>query len=120
MSGDSPSCSTLRETIIRDQFAHVDFETDVLMVGVLFEYQFLISRTFPSPVNHKVSVSLEPLDPQEAAVLVGHLFGFDCDRLFLAFDHDWSRLKRRSSVSQIVATLESECLERWSDPKAPA
>jgi hypothetical protein len=65
-----------------------------------------------------VTVNLEPLEPQAAALLIGALFGMDCDKLFLAFTRDWHRLKDSPRANELIARIQLheyvDRLELWS------
>ena len=89
MSDDPASTGTFRESILRTVFDKIDFNEAVNLVGILFEHRIVFSKRFWSLLrNHTARIPLDPLEPQAACRLVGHLFDFDCDALFLSFQRE--------------------------------
>ncbi len=118
MDQDSPNPVGFREGILRESFAGIKFEEAVGLVGILYEYRIIFSETLRRLFSeHNARIDLEPLEPQAASILVGNIFGMDCDRLFLAFRDDWAKLKHSQRVMGLVATIQShkyvQRLERW-------
>ena len=119
MSDDSSSSGTFRESILRDVFDKIDFDEAVNLVGVLFEHRIVFSKSFWSLLkNQTVRIPLDPLEAQDACILVGRLFDFDCDTLFLSFQREWSRARRSPEVKQMLAKIQThlyvERLEEWT------
>ena len=119
MPENDPESGGLRERILGSLFDKVSEDEAAALVGILFEYRIVLSRTFWSLLRrHSVSVPLEPLDPQAASILVGSLFGMDCDELFLAFQRKWSELRNSPRARSLVAAIQLhefvERLEPWS------
>jgi hypothetical protein len=119
MADESPRPYEFREQILRDVFEQLDFDEGVHLVGILFEYRIVFSRTFSTLIRDQtVRLTLDPLEPQESSALVGSLFGFDCDDLFVAFERKWGRLKCGPRVQEFVARIRShqyvEQVEKWT------
>ncbi len=108
MDQDSPNPVGFRESILRESFGKIGFEEAVELVGILFEHRIVFSKTFRNLFpTHNAQIDLEPLEPQAASILVGNIFGMDCDRLFLAFRDDWATLKHAQRVMELVASIQS-------------
>jgi hypothetical protein len=114
------SAGTIRERILRATFDAPSFEEAVRLVGIPFEQRIVLSKEFWALLGPQtVRPPLEPLEPQEGSRLVGELFGFDCDALFLAFQQNWSTIKNdplaRTLVGRIEAHTYVEHVEPWSE-----
>ena len=117
MCEDEQDAHAVRKRILTSLFEKIDEEDAVALVGILFEYRIVLSREFWSLLRqHSVKIPLEPLEPQEASVLVGRLFHMDCDALFVSFDKKWSRLRDSARTKALKARIESHELVGQLEP----
>jgi hypothetical protein len=119
MCEDEQDPHGLRKRVLTSVFEKIDEEDAVALVGVLFEYRIVLSREFWSLLRqHSVKIPLEPLEPQEACLLVALLFHMDCDALFVSFHKNWSTLRHSATAAAIKARIESHelvgRLETWA------
>jgi hypothetical protein len=108
-----------RETILRGTLAKPGSREAVALVGILYEYRIVLSRTpGRSRPLHEAALHLDPLEPQAAAELVARVYGMDEDRLFLAFHRQWTAMRGTPMVLGLVAGMEShpyvDRLEPWA------
>ena len=114
------SPGTIRERMLHETLDAPSFEEAVRLVGILFAQRIVLSKEFWALLGPQtVRPPVEPLEPQEGSRLVGELFGFDCDALFLAFRKNWSAGRNdplaRGLVGRIEAHTYVEHLEPWSE-----
>jgi hypothetical protein len=99
-----------RVKILKDQFQQVSLQQACILVGILFEDEFVLSVAVGNPasgITKRQDVHLEPLTPQEASTLVADTFGLDCDALFLKFEREWGDLKGSVLAKKTRATIQS-------------
>jgi len=97
---------SLRRRILRDTFSQVDRSLGVALVGILFDFRIELSPHASNMTKHHGDVfTLEPLDPQAAAELVGDMYGIDPDQLYLAFQQQWTDVRKSPPVSHAVAKI---------------
>ena len=119
MSDDPRFPDTMPTSVLREVFERIDFDAAVKLVGILFENRIVFSKRFEGLLKDQtVRMSLDPLEPQDACLFVGQLFGFDCDALFLSFRRKWSSLRRSLAVKVMVRRIQAhddvEQLEKWT------
>ena len=110
----------LRERILLESYSAIDYETGMILVGVLFDYRVVLSSEVSQMTGrHGQAYELSPLEPQAAAELVANLFNLDPDDLFLAFHRRWSDIRRSGQVGEVLARLAGhrwvESLDRCDD-----
>jgi hypothetical protein len=108
MDQDSANPAGFRETILRESFGEIGFEEAVGLVGVLFEHRIVFSDKVRGLFTERnVRLDLEALEPQAASILVGNIFGMDCDKLYLEFRRNWGKLKHSSMVKGLIGSIQS-------------
>jgi hypothetical protein len=108
MDQDSPNPVGFRESILRESFDKIGFEEAVGLVGILFEHRIVFADKVRGLFTERnVRLDLEPLEPQAASILVGNIFGMDCDQLFLEFTRNWGILKHSPMVKGLIASIQS-------------
>lgn len=119
MSEEPSNAPGFSKTILKEVFGEIGFEEAVSLVGILYEYRIVFSKAVSVICQNPATVfSLKPLMSQTAAILVGDLFGMDCDKLCLAFTRDWRKLKDSPRVKELIASIKGheyvDRLERFS------
>ena len=121
MAEDEQGAPELRAQILASVFGKVEAEDAVALVGILYQYRFVLSKECWTLLRggRKISIPLEPLEPTAASELVAEAFGFDCDALFISFHRNWRALKDSSRVQDLIARIQSneyvDHLEAWLD-----
>lgn len=100
MSDHSSSHYGLKR-ILRETFAQLDLNESTRLVGILYESQVLIlGATWMLPA----------LEPEEAAILVGDLYGQNARRLLHRFRHNWCSMKHSTATSLMMEALKEHDL----------
>lgn len=93
-----------RIRILREAFVDISDDQAACLVGILFEFRFVLSIETWNPTTqvklHKL-VNLAPLEPQVAAVLVGDTFQLDCDDVYQRFMARWSEIRHSPMTASL-------------------
>jgi len=110
LSNQSQNPAAARTKILRETFPQITLDQAAALVGILFEYRFVLSPDMGNPQTESLGrqmVELLPLDPQAASIVVANAFELDHDQILSHFQENWGTLKHSIVYKGVIADLRS-------------
>ena len=110
LSNPSQNPAAARTRILSETFSQVTLDQAAALVGILFEYRFVLSPDMGNSQTDlfgRESVELLPLDPQAASIVVADAFELEHDQILSHFQENWATLKHSIVYKGLVADLRS-------------
>ena len=95
--------------LVSESLSTATFDEAVSLVGILSTYSIRPSDEIQAMALKAENLELNnlgPLEPQFAAILIGKLYGLDCDSLYREFHRHWREIKDSSVTESVKKKLE--------------